>query len=443
MKINSIEELFGTLQQSIVEEWRKHLKTSKYSKHMALDEFYKEMPELVDDLIEDYIGHTESKVDDYTNILNASDLDALQYLEELHSICQDGYSLLPDNAPELKSDLDNIKSMIDKTMYKVRELKESNIKSLSSYLLESILDNDVEDISNAFDDKISIENGMKKFFATIHPQTDLSKHYGLKGDVIVFQGAQTAYYNRLDVVFEKGQNVVKLRAEDKAFIPIEEYTNMSFKWGGNIHIQEYCIKQGVKLSDLKLGSGSGSHVITIETNQAKRTSQNINQLLNQFIDVNISWDDHIALIIGSHNDWVCDELGFLANPKLKNCEAVTYRHPLSLRHSPIDLTSLKNCSCNKLIICTSPGHLGEFILGDDRKQPELFQSDVYDILTDNAGDSKISDKIKDKIKSNLTQLASNNKNTTIYLCGFVDMYPDISPALEISFKGGKLQANLQ
>ena len=50
----TIEELFGTLQQSIVAEWRKHLKTSKYSKHMALDEFYTEMPELIDALIEDY-----------------------------------------------------------------------------------------------------------------------------------------------------------------------------------------------------------------------------------------------------------------------------------------------------------------------------------------------------------------------------------------------------
>ena len=56
MKANTIEEFFGTLQQSVVEEWRKHLKTSKYSKHMALDEFYTEMPEKVDKLIEDYQG---------------------------------------------------------------------------------------------------------------------------------------------------------------------------------------------------------------------------------------------------------------------------------------------------------------------------------------------------------------------------------------------------
>ena len=133
----TIKELFGTLQQSIVEEWRKHLKTSKYSKHMALDEFYKEMPDLVDALIEDYIGHVGKKVEDYKNILDASKLDALQYLEELHKICQQGYDLLPEDAPELKSDLDAIKSKIDTTMYKVRELKES-ILSLKDFLKESL-----------------------------------------------------------------------------------------------------------------------------------------------------------------------------------------------------------------------------------------------------------------------------------------------------------------
>ena len=38
----TIEELFGTLQQSVVSTWRKHLRTAKYSKHMALDKFYNE-----------------------------------------------------------------------------------------------------------------------------------------------------------------------------------------------------------------------------------------------------------------------------------------------------------------------------------------------------------------------------------------------------------------
>ena len=37
----TIEELFGTLQMSVVATWRKHLRSAKYGKHMDLDEFYK------------------------------------------------------------------------------------------------------------------------------------------------------------------------------------------------------------------------------------------------------------------------------------------------------------------------------------------------------------------------------------------------------------------
>ena len=60
----TIEQLFGTLQQSVVATWRKHLRAAKYSKHMALDEFYKKMPELVDNLIEAYMGNKGSKIKD-------------------------------------------------------------------------------------------------------------------------------------------------------------------------------------------------------------------------------------------------------------------------------------------------------------------------------------------------------------------------------------------
>ena len=43
MKVNSIEEYLGTLQQATVETWKSHLKTDKYSDHKALNEFYDEI----------------------------------------------------------------------------------------------------------------------------------------------------------------------------------------------------------------------------------------------------------------------------------------------------------------------------------------------------------------------------------------------------------------
>lgn len=130
----SVEELFGTLQQSTVESWRKHLKTDKYSSHMALDEFYKEMPELVDTLIENYMG-IYGKLDSYKNILTSDNMDTIEYLKQLKDIVVSGQKLMKES--ELKSDMDGILSLIDSTLYKLKELTET-YKSLTKFLKESL-----------------------------------------------------------------------------------------------------------------------------------------------------------------------------------------------------------------------------------------------------------------------------------------------------------------
>lgn len=146
MKANNIGELFGTLQQSVVAEWRKHLQTSKYSKHMALDEFYKDMPEAVDDLIEAYQGHNNVKVEDYKNIIDAREYDALGYLEALHDMIHESKYLLEGS--ELLSLLDECLSIIDSTMYKLRELKEdiTSLTSLKSYIKEQLVEESDSDV---------------------------------------------------------------------------------------------------------------------------------------------------------------------------------------------------------------------------------------------------------------------------------------------------------
>jgi hypothetical protein len=139
--VKSIEELFGTLQQSVVAEWRKHLKSDNHDVHVILDEFYTEMPEKVDKLIEDFMGHNKQKVGDYKNVLDADEYDALEYLEELHAVCDAGRKLLGE-VPELESDLDDVVGFIDSCMYKLRELtkiKEGfRMKSLTEFLYESL-----------------------------------------------------------------------------------------------------------------------------------------------------------------------------------------------------------------------------------------------------------------------------------------------------------------
>lgn len=139
----TIEELFGTLQQSVVAGWRKHLRTYKYSKHMALDEFYSEMPDKVDALIEAWMGANGKKVKSFTNVITSKNMGTLSYLRELRKVVKQGYALM-GGENELEALLDDIVELIDSTLYKVKELNdEPEIKEnkidLKDFINESLL----------------------------------------------------------------------------------------------------------------------------------------------------------------------------------------------------------------------------------------------------------------------------------------------------------------
>ena len=136
-----IEELFGTLQMSVVSGWRKHLRSAKYGKHVALQEFYEEMPDKVDALIEAWMGANGKKVGNFTNILTSSNMNTLSYLKELKKVCKDGYELLDDNE-ELESLLDDIVNLINSTLYKVKELAESRVMPLTEFISEALMVNE-------------------------------------------------------------------------------------------------------------------------------------------------------------------------------------------------------------------------------------------------------------------------------------------------------------
>ena len=150
MKANNIEEFFGTLQQATVEAWKEHLKTDKYSKHIALNEFYEDIVELVDTLIEDYMG-IYGKVSDYKNIMTTEKIGAVEYLESLREMCKEAADDLfdDDDDSEILSDIDNILSLIDSTLYKLKELKEnSGMKKLTDFIQESLNEQNVNEARN-------------------------------------------------------------------------------------------------------------------------------------------------------------------------------------------------------------------------------------------------------------------------------------------------------
>lgn len=149
----TIEELFGTLQQSVVGSWRKHLRTAKYGKHKALDEFYKEMPEKVDALVEAWMGANGKKLGKFENTLSSANYNTISYLKELKKICKQGYDLLDENE-ELESLLDDIVNLINSTLYKVKELSESEVMNIVDFINEAM-------VKEGFDwsKKVLVKNG--------------------------------------------------------------------------------------------------------------------------------------------------------------------------------------------------------------------------------------------------------------------------------------------
>lgn len=126
----TVEEFFGTLQESITATWRKHLQSDKNSEHEILNTFYEEMPDLVDALIEAYqADHYVLK--DYSNLLS-EDMTPVKYLTELKSITLEGRELM--DSPELESLCDDILTQIDSTLYKLKHLVRESCMSLSRFL---------------------------------------------------------------------------------------------------------------------------------------------------------------------------------------------------------------------------------------------------------------------------------------------------------------------
>jgi hypothetical protein len=135
----TIEEYFGTLQQSFVEIWKNHLQTSKYSNHKALNEYYDEIVDCVDGLIEAWQG-MNGKTGELKNTLDTKFDDPVPYLEALKKFTKEGREeLIKKEDTELWSCIDDILKLIDSTLYQLEELKEEKSeKSLKDYITEKL-----------------------------------------------------------------------------------------------------------------------------------------------------------------------------------------------------------------------------------------------------------------------------------------------------------------
>lgn len=100
-----------------------HWQTESYAAHQALGEYYSEIPELIDAVVEAYQGKTNIILRGFPIEMESyEDMQPLAYMEYLSQELTDGRALFGAD-PEIQNLVDAIADLIDSTMYKLRRFK--------------------------------------------------------------------------------------------------------------------------------------------------------------------------------------------------------------------------------------------------------------------------------------------------------------------------------
>jgi DNA-binding ferritin-like protein len=97
-----------------------HWSTNSYSQHKALGNYYDEVVDLVDDLVEAYMGCYE-QIKSFPSVYHQPK-EAVKYMESLRGFIDDARKDLPQET-QIQNIIDEIAQLVDSTVYKLRFLK--------------------------------------------------------------------------------------------------------------------------------------------------------------------------------------------------------------------------------------------------------------------------------------------------------------------------------
>ena len=119
----TLVELVMDLLHSAIITHIMHWQTESYAAHIALGEFYEEMPDLVDAVVEAYQGKNNVILAKFPGIFDSyEDMQPLAYMEYLNQELTEGRALFGEDA-EIQNLVDAIADLIDTTIYKLRRFK--------------------------------------------------------------------------------------------------------------------------------------------------------------------------------------------------------------------------------------------------------------------------------------------------------------------------------
>lgn len=94
-----------------------HLQTKSYSEHKALQKYYEELPDLVDNIIEQWQGAYQTIVE-YSASYEAPNSDALQEVTAVRDFVVKNRAIVGDYT-SIQNQVDELMSLLDSTVYKL------------------------------------------------------------------------------------------------------------------------------------------------------------------------------------------------------------------------------------------------------------------------------------------------------------------------------------
>lgn len=118
--ISTVDTLVSVSLQAVAYIHHKHLTTTSYETHKALNEFYNNAPEFIDAIAESYIGSGYLLSDDISfKVFSKADVST--HLKELKQIASNAHkSMTKYNELGVTTNIENYIAFIDSILYKLR-----------------------------------------------------------------------------------------------------------------------------------------------------------------------------------------------------------------------------------------------------------------------------------------------------------------------------------
>jgi len=123
MSLEKTNELVSMLLRGRTVAHMAHWATDSYSQHQALGAFYEGLGELLDRFVESYQGYADKRVAPTLDAANPKESPVAELELDMDRLARLRYQVVPQDETCLQNILDEIESLYQTTLYKLRMLK--------------------------------------------------------------------------------------------------------------------------------------------------------------------------------------------------------------------------------------------------------------------------------------------------------------------------------